>query len=192
MRCRRCSLHTSPLCVVPSPQTLLVRLTLYVHVTRSAADLRSRHRSVPVRLPVCRQSTRPAQVALDDRQRLKHNAKSNQQLLGVCVAYLFSLTQLTGSMVALLLAMADASVPVLKDDIPPELFKKLQPGKITGFLCLGDVGLFLVFKLKRICTDIRRVWGPDDTEQDLPNQLVRCTTVHCLVLSCAFASWQLR
>lgn len=76
-------------------------------------------------------------------------------------------------MVALLLAVADAACPVEKDVIPPNLLKKLQPGKITGFLCLGNIGSLIVHSLRRICTDLKRVAGPCEDEASLPETLVR-------------------
>jgi hypothetical protein len=76
-------------------------------------------------------------------------------------------------MVALLLAIADAACPVEKDCIPNELLKKLQPGKITGFLCLGDVGSPVLHALRRICTDIKQVAGPSGEETNLPEDMVR-------------------
>jgi hypothetical protein len=82
-------------------------------------------------------------------------------------------------MVALLLVMADAAVPVQKDCIPADLMRKLQPGKITGFLCLGDVGSAVIHGLRRICTDIKRVAGPAEDEEGLPQSIVSPASLAC-------------
>jgi hypothetical protein len=86
-------------------------------------------------------------------------------------------------MVQMLLAMADAACPVQKDGIPADLYKKLQPGKITGFLCLGDIGSTITHVLRRVCTDIRRVAGPAEDELLLPEQMVRFTPASSLTCS---------
>lgn len=71
-------------------------------------------------------------------------------------------------MVALLLALADSGIPVQTDAVPEPLLKKLQPGKISGFLCLGNVGSAVVRSLKRIATDMRFVAGDTEEESHLP------------------------
>lgn len=71
-------------------------------------------------------------------------------------------------MVALLLALADSGIPVQTDVVPEPLLKKLQPGKISGFLCLGNVGSSVVRSLKRIATDMRFVAGDAEEEAHLP------------------------
>lgn len=71
-------------------------------------------------------------------------------------------------MVALLLALADAGIPVQTDAVPEPLLRKLQPGKISGFLCLGNVGSAVVRTLKRIATDMRFVAGDSEEESHLP------------------------
>jgi hypothetical protein len=75
-------------------------------------------------------------------------------------------------MVLFLLAVADACVPVLAESLPEALLKKLQPGKITGFLCLGNIDDSVVISLRRISTEIRRVAGDTANEAGLPGVLV--------------------
>ena len=72
------------------------------------------------------------------------------------------------------MALADAACPSQEDGIPESLLKKLQPGKINGFLCLGDIGAPILSTLRRVSTDIKRVAGPAEDEQQLPETLVRC------------------
>lgn len=92
-------------------------------------------------------------------------------------------------MVALLLALADAACPAQKEGIPEALLKKLQPGKINGFLCLGDIGAPILSTLQRVSTDIKRVAGPAEDEHHLPETLVRpCTAFACS--SCCAATEQ--
>lgn len=76
-------------------------------------------------------------------------------------------------MPAFLLAVADAACPQRTAGVPEGLLKKLQPGKITGFLCLGDVAPSIVYALKRIATDFKRVAGNLDEERHLPQSMVR-------------------
>lgn len=71
-------------------------------------------------------------------------------------------------MVAFLVALADANVPVQADGVPPALLKKLQPGKISGFLCLGNVGPCVAKVLKRIQAEMRLVGGDSEDEAHLP------------------------
>jgi hypothetical protein len=71
-------------------------------------------------------------------------------------------------MVAFLVALADANVPVQADGVPAGLLKKLQPGKISGFLCIGNVGACVVKALKRIQAEMRLVAGDNEDEAHLP------------------------
>jgi hypothetical protein len=75
-------------------------------------------------------------------------------------------------MPAFLLAAADAACPRMKDCVPESLLKKLQPGKLTGFLCLGDIGRPIMHAFKRIATDFKRVSGYKEDEAHLPESLV--------------------
>lgn len=75
-------------------------------------------------------------------------------------------------MVAFLVALADANVPVQADGIPEALLKKLQPGKISGFLCLGNVGPCVIRELKRVATDMRFVAGDNEEDAQLPSTQV--------------------
>lgn len=71
-------------------------------------------------------------------------------------------------MVAFLVALADANVPVQTDGMPASLLKKLQPGKISGFLGLGNVGPCVIKVLKRIQAEMRLVAGDTEDEAHLP------------------------
>lgn len=71
-------------------------------------------------------------------------------------------------MVAFLVALADANVPVQADGVPPDLLKKLQPGKISGFLGLGNVGPCVIKVLKRVQAEMRLVAGDSEEEAHLP------------------------
>jgi hypothetical protein len=75
-------------------------------------------------------------------------------------------------MVLFLLVLADACVPVLAEALPEALLKKLQPGKISGFLCLGNVDDSVVISLRRISTEIRRVAGDSANETGMPSTMV--------------------
>jgi hypothetical protein len=85
-------------------------------------------------------------------------------------------------MVAFLVALADANVPVQADGIPEALLKKLQPGKISGFLCLGNVGPCVVRDLKRVATDMRFVAGDNENDAHLPSTQVGALSLHTLSL----------
>jgi hypothetical protein len=82
-------------------------------------------------------------------------------------------------MPAFLLVAADAACPRMRDNVPECLFKKLQPGKITGFLCLGDIGRPIMHAFRRIATDFKRVAGYTEEEAHLPESLV--CTLRCKV-----------
>lgn len=89
-------------------------------------------------------------------------------------------------MVAFLVALGDANVPVQADGVPPALLKKLQPGKISGFLGLGNVGPCVVKVLKRIQAEMRLVRGNSEDEAHLPaTQVCSSAHRHCSVLSAA-------
>lgn len=70
-----------------------------------------------------------------------------------------------------LLAVADAHVPTVKDEIPERLRRLIKPGKISTVLCLGNCGRSVINVIKMASNDIRRVAGEEDTSSTLPDTL---------------------